>query len=114
MVSGGEATATLFTMPPTDRSNLVFTQVTCKNRIVEAIVDTGAGITVISPDLCKQLNFSLHKRWGGPHLLMAIGTIVRPDSSVSLELIINRVPVYVEAAVLALNGYELLLGNNAL
>lgn len=45
---------------------------------------------------------------------MANGSIVCPEGSVTLEIIIAGIPVYVEAAVLPIYGYKLLLGNDAL
>lgn len=110
----GESTVVVFNMPPPDRSNLVFSKVICRNNHVEAIIDTGAGITVISPEFCKYLNLVPKKQWEGPKLLMANGSIVCPEGSVTLEIIITGIPVYVEAAVLPINGYKLLLGNDAL
>lgn len=110
----GESTVVVFNMPSPDRSNLVFSKVIYRNNHVEAIIDTGAGITVISPEFCKYLNLVPKKQWEGPKLLMANGSIVCPEGSVTLEIIITGIPVYVEAAVLPINGYKLLLGNDAL
>lgn len=79
---------------------------------LEAIIDTGTGITVIFPELCEKLNLSYHRKWEGPLLLMANGAVVQLKGSVTI--IINKVLVYVEAAIMAMNGYELLPKNNAL
>lgn len=111
---GGEATAINFVMPPVDRSNLVFTNVECSGRVVEAIVDTGAEITIISPECSKLLNVKVNPEWEGPALRMGNGAIERPKGSVALEIFINKFPVYVTAAVLSINGFDLLLGNSAL
>ena len=46
--------------------------------------------------------------------MTANGGIVSPEGSVSLEIFVERIFVYVEAAVLPINGYKLLLGNDAL
>ena len=77
-------------------------------------MDTGAGLSVISPEFCKFLNLVPKKGWEGPKLLTANGGIVSPEGSVSLEIFVEGIPVYVEAAVLPINGYKLLLGNDAL
>ena len=114
MVQGGEATAITFVMPPLDRSNLVFTTVKCRGRFVEAIVDTGAEITIISPKCCKVLNVTPNPKWEGPVLRMVNGVIERPKGSATLEIFVNNIPVHVTAAVLPINGFDLLLGNNAL
>lgn len=114
MAAGGDSTVIIFAMPPPDRLNLVFSKVICKNHHFEAIVDTGAGLSVISPEFCKFLNLVPKKGWEGPKLLTANGGIVSPEGSVSLEIFVEGIPVYVEAAVLPINGYKLLLGNDAL
>ena len=77
MGKGGDATAIAFTMPPIDGSKLVFTTVKCQNRMFEAIVDTGAEISVISPETCKLLKLSATQDWDGPLLVMANGTHLR-------------------------------------
>lgn len=110
----GSSTAVLFTMPPQNRSNLVFTKAECKNNHFEAIVDTGAGISVISPEFCKFLKLVPKERWEGPKLLMANGAVITPEAFVSLEIFVEETPIYIEAAVLAINGYKVILGNDAL
>ena len=111
---GGDATLFAFTMPPIDGSKLVFTTVKCQNRMFEAIVDTGAEISVISPETCKLLKLSATQDWDGPLLVMANGTQTKPEGSINLEIIVGTIPVNVKAAILSINGFDLLLGNNAL
>lgn len=101
-------------MPQFDRSNLVLTSVKYNNHPIEAIIDTGAGITVVLPSLFKRLNLSLRNSWEGPLLVIANGAVVQPEGCVNLEVIVDGILICVEAAVMALNGYELLLVNNAL
>jgi hypothetical protein len=100
--------------PPQNRSNLVFTKAVCKNHHFEAIVDTGAGISVISPEFCKFLKLVPKERWEGPKLLMANGAVITPEASVSLEIFVEETPIYIEAAVFPINGYKVILGNDAL
>ena len=114
MDKGGDSTAIAFAMPPLDRTKLVFTSVKCRNRIFEAIVDTGAEISVISPKTCKLLNLNTTQKWDGPFLVMANGTHARPEGSVALQIFVGTTPVYVNVAVMQINGFNLLLGNNAL
>ena len=45
---------------------------------------------------------------------MANGTRERPEGTVSLEIWVKDFSVYVNVAVLTINGFDLLLGNNAL
>lgn len=101
-------------MPPHDRTNLVFATVKCRNRVIEAIVDTGAEISIISPQMCKILSVNAIQKWDGPLLVMANGTQAHPEGSVSLEIFVGTTPVYASLAVLPINGFDLLLGNNAL
>lgn len=114
MVDGGNSTEVVFTMPPPDRSHLVFAKVTCGNHEVEAIIDTESGISVISPEFCQFFNLAFVKPWVGPKLLMANGIAAFPSGSVPINVVIQGITVGVQAAVLSINGYNLLLGNDAL
>lgn len=114
MEKGGGTTAITLNIPPANRSNLVFTKVTCRNRTLEAIIDTGAEISVISPKACELLNINSLQNWEGPLLIMANGTRAQPNGTVTLEMVIGSTPVTAVAAVLPINGFDLLLGNNAL
>ncbi len=45
---------------------------------------------------------------------MANWAIVNPDTSVSLEIFVEETPIYIEAVALPINGYKVILGNDAL
>ena len=51
---------------------LVLKTVQCKGQVVEAVIDTGAAVTVISPQLAETLVCSLAP-WEGPKIIMANG-----------------------------------------
>lgn len=112
-MEGGDSTVVIFNLPHS--KNLVFQSVLCNNiELVKAIIDTGAGISVISPELCKRL-LLIPKPWVGPDLLVAGETRVKPSGVVYLNLIIsNKTIEHVEMVVTEINEYLLLLGNNCL
>jgi hypothetical protein len=56
----------VFTIPSLDRSMLVLKSVLCLNHSIEAIIDTGSGVTVFSPQLCKLLQFPFSKMVRSP------------------------------------------------
>lgn len=114
MVEGGHTTGVpLLFLPPPDRTKLVFKDVTCSGYLVEAIVDTGSGITVVSPKLSKLMNLPI-RPWLGSGILLADGQKTIPKGQVDLSLTIDNVPVSIPAVILDLNGFDLLLGNDVL
>lgn len=113
MVKRGHTTEILFAIPHLDRTKLVLKDVICCKYLVEAIIDTGSGITVVSPTFSKLLNIPLQP-WIGPDILLADGQRTRPLGSINIEVRIDNVTVFVSAIVLQINGYDLLLGNDTL
>ena len=113
MVKRGNTTDALFVIPQLDRSKLVFKKVICGEYPVEAIIDTGSGITVVSPNFSKMLGIPLQP-WVGPDILLADGQRTRPSGSVEIKVTIDNIVVEVSAIVLQINGYDLLLGNDTL
>lgn len=101
-------------MPPNDCLNVVLTKVECQNRIIEAIVDTEAEISVISPETCKLLKLPVTPKWEGPFLIMANGSQAHPEGTVDLKLLVENTSICIDAAILPINGFDLILGNNAL
>jgi hypothetical protein len=88
-------------------------RVKCFGIDVETVIDTGAGISVISPKFCDKLPLKMG-RWAGPKILIADGRHVSPTGSVELVLVVDGQRIRVQAAVFEINGFELLLGNDAL
>jgi hypothetical protein len=113
VVKRGNTTDALFVIPQLDRSKLVFKKVICGEYPVEAIIDTGSGITVVSPNFSKMLGIPLQP-WVGPDILLADGQRTRPSGSVEIKVTIDNIVVEVSAIVLQINGYDLLLGNDTL
>lgn len=81
---------------------------------VETIVDTGAGICVVSPQLCSKLSLKIKSSWNGGQILTADGTPIIPEGSVELVLMIDGQRIRIEAAVFEINGFDLLLWNDVL
>jgi predicted aspartyl protease len=104
----------LFTFPPMDRTKLVMKWVKCFGLDVKTIVDTGAGICVISPQLCSKLSIKTKSSWKVGQILTANGTPIIPERSAELVLMIDGQRILIEAAVLEMNGFDLLLGNDVL
>ncbi|KAI9549855.1 pol polyprotein [Daphnia sinensis] len=98
---------------PQTKTKLVLKDVICCKYLVEAIIDTGSGITVVSPTFSKLLNIPLQPSIG-PDILLADGQRTRPLGSINIEVRIDNVTVFVSAIVLQINGYDLLLGNDTL
>ena len=46
--------------------------------------------------------------------MMENGTQTKPERSINFEIFVGTIPVNVKAAILSINGLELLLGNNVL
>lgn len=100
-------------MPKPFSPNLVTKFVKCFDTLVEAIIDTGSGLSVISPNLVKILHLTPIP-WEGPNILLADRKRVVPDGVVDLRIDVDGNFVATQAAILDLNGYDLLLGNDSL
>ena len=96
-----------------DFSKLVTERVMCGAEEVQAIVDTGAAVTVISPALLKKTKFKLMP-WTGSKILMANGTAALPEGSADISIGHNKGTATGKAVVMAMDGIELLLGNDFL
>ena len=97
-----------------DRTKLVMKWVKCFRLDVETIFDTGAVICVISPQLCSKLSIKTKSSWKRGQILTANGTRIIPEGSAELVPMIDGQRIRIEAAVLEMNGFDLLLGNDAL
>ena len=109
----GNATVPLLSLPHPDKTKLVFKDVLCSGFLVEAIIDTGAGITVISPKFSKMLTNPI-RGWVGPGILLADGHKALPVGQIDLVLTIDSFIVNSIAIVMEINGFDLLLGNDTL
>lgn len=109
----GRSTVIILNLPTSDNVDLDLKKVKCCDKEVETVIDTCAVISVISPTFCKILKLILSK-WVAPNLSVAGNTLVTPAAGVNINLQIDQISFNVQAAVVDLNGFSLLLGNNAL
>lgn len=86
-------------LPAAPSLNLVLQEVECFNRAVNAIIDTGAGISVISPKFCRSLNLEREK-WKGPTIELADGLRTYPDGATEIVVGIFGHTIKVTAVVL--------------
>lgn len=84
MVDEGNSAAIIFNIPHPHNSELVFKTVECLDQSVKAVIDTGASISVISPNFCKKLNL-IPNKWEGPKLLVAGELLVAPSGIAKLK-----------------------------
>lgn len=104
----------VFTIFSMDQSLLVSKKLLCKkNQPFEAIIDTGSGITVFSPELCELLQIHVVE-WSGPNALLAVGKRANVEGTVETDILIKNVKIHVMGLVFGINGYKLLLGNYSL
>jgi hypothetical protein len=91
----------------------VFKNVLCRNYSMEAIIDTGSGIPVFSPQMCHYLQLPI-KKWSGLNVLLAVEQKIGVEDAVDAEILIDNVTLFFQAFVFEINGYDFLLGNDAL
>jgi hypothetical protein len=80
---------------------------------MESIIDTGSGITVFSPQMCRYLQLPI-KKWSGPNVLLAGGKKINVEDAFDAEILIDNVTlkVFFQEFVFEINGYDFLLGND--
>jgi hypothetical protein len=93
-----------------DFSKLVREEVTCGKRRVMAVVDTGAALTVISPELLQESQFVL-RPWIGPRVVMANGEPATLLGAATISVNHIRGTATGEAVVFQMDGIDLILGN---
>ena len=82
----------------------------CNEREVEAVIDTGAAVTVISPQLAQNLACSL-AAWDGPKIIMANGEEGVELGQTELTITDGDRKAEGKALVMKMKGVDLLLGN---
>lgn len=110
----GERVTVVLNFPQTDARRLILKQVDCQGRSVKAIIDTGSGASLISPNFCRALGIEQYREWQGPRLLLMDGKTLVPSGMVKLKIYVEGRLIWVTAAVSEMNGFDLLLGNDAL
>lgn len=81
---------------------------------VISVVDTGAGVSVVSKSCVDRCFKNAMLPWDGPSIVLANGTRMRPSFGVELNFMLENSPVKVFAAILDLKSIDLLLGCDAL
>lgn len=97
----------------TDSANLITEPVTCEGIQTDGVVDTGAVVTVITPQYLKKTPFKIHE-WTGPKVLMANGSLATPLGGTHIVVKHKNCIASGEALVLEMNGIDLLIGNDFL
>ena len=77
------------------------------------MVDTGAAVTVLSPQLLQRTEFALCP-WVGPRIVMANGVTATPLGSATISIHHLKGTARGVAVVLQMDGIDLLLGNDFL
>jgi predicted aspartyl protease len=96
-----------------DFSKLIREEVTCGTRQVMAVVDTGAALTVISPELLKESQFVM-RPWDGPRVVMANGEQATLMGAATISVNHEMGTATGEAVVFGMDGIDLILGNDFL
>lgn len=76
---------------------------------VDALVDTGATISVIHADLCSRLR-KVTTPYDGPTLVAAQGDPVRPSALCTARVLIDDILHHIQLAVLSPCAHQLILG----
>lgn len=76
---------------------------------MEALVDTGASISVIHADLCSRLR-KVKTPYGGPYLHGANNQDIRPSAYCTVRVLIGELHHSIQCAVLSPCAHQLILG----
>lgn len=96
-----------------DTDQLVTEEVLVQGKRVEAVIDTGAAVSVMAPGTVVELGLAIHAG-GAPSVVMVNGQRAPPLSSVIFTIEIAGKTVETKAIVLDMKGNRLLLGNDTL
>ncbi|KZR96153.1 Uncharacterized protein APZ42_009673, partial [Daphnia magna] len=96
-----------------DTSCLIKEIVTCGPVTTNAVVDTGAAISVMSPTLLHRTGYLLQE-WHGPAIVLANGTRAVPLGGAQISITYRNKTVSGTAVVLPMNEIEFLMGNDFL
>ena len=99
---------------PIHFSSLVRCTIEIGKHRLTSVVDTGAGVSVISLSCVQKAFKNKQLPWDGPIIVLANGNKVKPSTGVELKFKLNTCCIKVFAAVLDLKGVDLLLGSDAL
>jgi len=96
-----------------DFSRLITEEVTCTGKTISAIVDTGAAISVITPQKVSELGLEISP-WDGPGVTMANGQRGDPLGAVYVDIETTQGRVTGKILVMKMDEVNLLLGNDLL
>ena len=96
-----------------DMSKLVSKAVYVDKLKIDAVIDTGAGVSIISPGLVEKMN-KLVFPYDGPAVSMANGNKSLPTGKIKLEIKFDSTVINIDALIMEISEIDLLLGNNAL
>lgn len=95
------------TTPPERPSNTVRVEV--EGIIIDALVDTGASISVIDGNLCSKLR-KVRTPYTGPSLCSANQGAIEPTGFCTVRVFIDGIRHHIQCAVLPLCTHQLILG----
>ncbi|KZS07239.1 Uncharacterized protein APZ42_029099, partial [Daphnia magna] len=78
-----------------------------------AVIDIGATVTVISPELLKKTQF-VQQPWDGSGIILANGSRMMPEGAAEILVTHKNRSVKGKAIVMGMSGMELLMGNSFL
>ncbi|KZR96164.1 Uncharacterized protein APZ42_009659, partial [Daphnia magna] len=87
--------------------------VRCGEITATALIDTGAAVTVISPELLEKTEF-VKKPLVGPKIRLVNGQTLSPQSTADIVVTHRGKTIKGNAIVMPMSGFELLLGNDFL
>lgn len=93
--------------PPDCPSNILSVEV--EGVCIDALVDTGASVSVISAQLSSRLR-KVRTPYTGPSLRGANGDKIRPSGYCTVRVMIDGLLHHIQCAVLTLCAYDLILG----
>ncbi|KZR95642.1 Uncharacterized protein APZ42_010518 [Daphnia magna] len=96
-----------------DGTNLIKEPVFCGEVNATAVIDTGAAVTVISPELLKKTQF-VQQPWSGSGIILSNGSRVMPEGAAEILVTHKNRSVKGKAIVMAMSGIEFLMENNFL
>ncbi|KZS10694.1 Uncharacterized protein APZ42_024785 [Daphnia magna] len=96
-----------------DGTNFIKEPVFCGEVNATAVIDTGAAVTVTSPELLKKTQF-VQQPWNGSGIILANGSRVMPEGAAEILVTLKNRSVKEKAIIMAMSGIELLMGNDFL
>ncbi|KZR95477.1 Uncharacterized protein APZ42_010788, partial [Daphnia magna] len=94
-------------------ARLIKEAVRCGEITATALIDTGAAVTVISPELLEKTEF-VKKPLVGPKIRLVNGQTLSPQSTADIVVTHRGKTIKGNAIVMPMSGFELLLGNDFL